>query len=59
MQLLLSCNAAVNARDKEYRPYHCIVDENILLISCCVVPLIFAPDFLFLQRSDSLTLGRL
>jgi hypothetical protein len=25
MQLLLSCNAAVNARDKEYRPYHCIV----------------------------------
>jgi hypothetical protein len=38
VQLLLSCNAAVDARDRRYRPYHCIVDSNALLILCCVVP---------------------
>ncbi len=59
VQLLLSCNAAVDARGNGYRPYHCIVDENTWLISCCVVPLIFAPDFLFLQRLHSLRLRRL
>ncbi len=48
VQLLLSCNAAVDAKDEQYRPYHCIVDENTSLIFYCIVPLIFAPDFLFL-----------
>jgi hypothetical protein len=47
-QLLLSCNAAVDARDQVYRPYLCIADENTFLIFCCIVPLIFAPDTLFL-----------
>ena len=32
VQLLLSCNAAVDARDSRYRPYHRIADENTLLI---------------------------
>ena len=31
-QLLLSCNAAVDARDYEYRPYSCIVDKITVLI---------------------------
>jgi hypothetical protein len=48
VQLLLSCNAAVEARSGVCRPYHCIVQENALLISCCVLPLILAPDFLLL-----------
>jgi hypothetical protein len=48
VQLLLSCNAAVDARDSEYRPYHRIADENALLFLCCIVPVIFASDFLFL-----------
>ena len=48
VQLLLSCNAAVDARDNMYRPYHRIADENTLLILCCIVPVIFASDFLFL-----------
>ena len=47
-QLLLSCNAAVDARTSGYRPYRCIADENTFLIFCCIVPLIFAPDTLFL-----------
>ena len=44
VQLLLSCNAAVDARASLYGSYsdHCIVDENTQLISCCAVPLIFA-----------------
>ncbi len=32
VKLLLLCNAAVDARDREYCPYHCIVDKNALLI---------------------------
>ena len=48
VQLLLSCNAAVDARNNMYRPYHHIADENTLLILCCIVPVIFASDFLFL-----------
>ena len=48
LQLLLSCNAAVDARDSRYHPYHRIADENALLILCCIVPVIFAFDFLFL-----------
>ena len=47
-QLLLSCNAAVDARDKQYRPCPCIVDAKTLLIFSCIVPLMFASDFLFL-----------
>ncbi len=37
VQLLLSCNPAVDARNYWYRPYHCIVDENTLLITIYVV----------------------
>jgi hypothetical protein len=47
-QLLLSCNAAVDARDNQYRPYRRAVDEITFLIFRCNVPLIFAPDTLFL-----------
>jgi hypothetical protein len=45
-QLLLLHNAAVDAKHDGYRPYRCIVDENTFLIFGCVVPLIFASDFL-------------
>lgn len=38
VQLLLSCNAAVDARAREYA----------LLIFSCIVPLTFAPDSLLL-----------
>ena len=48
VKLLLSCNAAVDARDQVYRPYRCVVDEISYLIFCRNVPLIFAPDTLFL-----------
>ncbi len=41
MQLLLSCKAAVDASDIEYRPYPCIVDDSTLPIFCCIVPLHF------------------
>ncbi len=37
VQLLLLCNAAVDARFGGYRNHHCIVDENASLIFCCVV----------------------
>ncbi len=48
VQLLLSCNAAVDARDNKYRPYHCIGDKQTLLILCCNAIMIFTPDFPFL-----------
>jgi ankyrin repeat protein len=48
VQLLLSCNATVDAKNVTYRPYHRIVDENALLFLCCVVPVIFSSDFLLL-----------
>ena len=48
VQLLLSCNAAVDARDSMYRSYHRIADENAMLILCCIVPVVFTSDFLFL-----------
>ena len=32
----------------EYRPCPCIVDAKTLLIFSCIVPLMFAPDLLFL-----------
>jgi hypothetical protein len=59
-QLLLSCNAAVDARAIiGCRLYPCGVDENTLHIFCCIVPLIFASDFLFLQQSYPTTARRL
>jgi hypothetical protein len=49
VQLLLSCKAAVDKWRFQYRPYPCIVDDNtLLLIFCCIVPLILLPDFLLL-----------
>jgi hypothetical protein len=48
VQLLLSCNAAIDTKDSGYRPYRCVVDEITLPVFCCIVPLVFAPDTLFL-----------
>ena len=57
VQLLLSCNAAVDARDFLYRPYLCIVDESTLLIFCCVAPLILLLISFFPQPLYPITLG--
>ena len=36
-QLLLSCNAAVDARDTGYHPYSCIVEKCVAdFVLCCV-----------------------
>jgi ankyrin repeat protein len=48
VQLLLSCNADVDARNSMYRPHHCISDEHASLIFCWVVRLIFASHSMFL-----------
>jgi ankyrin repeat protein len=53
VQLLLSCNAAIDARDFRYfYPTPALLIENALLMLCCVAPLTFAFDFLFLQQYD-------
>ncbi len=40
VQLLLSCNAAIDTKDNGYRPYRCAVDQNRFLIFCCIAHLI-------------------
>jgi ankyrin repeat protein len=53
VQLLLSCNAAIDARDFLYFcPTPALLIENALLMFCCVAPLTFASDFLFLQQPE-------
>jgi ankyrin repeat protein len=62
VQLLLSCNAAIDATQRKdddrgsgymyFSPTPALLIENALLMLCCVAPLTFASDFLFLQRMD-------
>ena len=62
VQLLLSCNAAIDATQRKdddrgsgymyFSPTPAFLIENALLMFCCVAPLPFASDFLFLQRMD-------
>jgi ankyrin repeat protein len=53
VQLLLSSNAAIDARDFRYfLTTPALLIENALLMFCCVAPLTFASHFLFLQQPD-------
>jgi hypothetical protein len=54
VQLLLSCNATIDARDFRYfcSTPALLIENAQLLMFCCVAPLTFASHFLFLQQTD-------